>query len=84
MIKMKRMGDVMFDIEEVIGKQMIEKHDLQKGEALSLINDYIDVHYPGAIEEYQDGTNPIYFYGPLETFVKLHSKRIREILDEVN
>lgn len=70
---MNKMGDVMFTVEDVV-TQMAEEHDMQKGEMLSLFAQYIDNHFPGAIEEYEDGTHPIYFYGPKETFYKLYGK----------
>lgn len=66
MAKMMKMGDVMHEIERIVGVQMIEKHDLQKGEVLALISKYIDIHYPGAVEEYEDGSHPVEYYGPKE------------------
>jgi hypothetical protein len=66
MAKMMKMGDIMHEIERIVGGQMIEKHDLQKGEVLALISKYIDIHYPGAIEEYEDGSHPVEYYGPKE------------------
>lgn len=63
----------MFDVEYMV-KQMVEEHDMQKGEIMALVSQYIDVHYPGAIEEYQDDSNPIFFYGPKESFYKLYGK----------
>lgn len=78
---MNKMGDIGFIIEDGVD-QMVKDHDMQKGEILNHINGYIDIHYPGAIEEYQDETSPIYFYGCLETFVKLYKKQIKELLKE--
>lgn len=70
---MKTMGDVMFDVEALLD-DMITKHDLQRHEILALIDHHIIVHHPGAIEEYENGTTPIYFYGPKESFYKLYGK----------
>jgi hypothetical protein len=78
---MRRAGDVMFKIQDGCD-ELCGEHDMQKHEVLSLVSTHIDNHWPGAIEEYQDGTSPISFYGPLETFVKLYKDRILEILSE--
>lgn len=77
---MSKLGDVMHELEDVVS-QMVEDHDLQKGEILALVQEYIDVHHPGAIEEYQDGTSPIYCYGSLELFAKLYKKQLKELLN---
>lgn len=53
-----------FELEDVLIK--LSDLGLQKGEILALVNNYIDVHLPGCIEEYEDGTSPIYFYGAPE------------------
>jgi hypothetical protein len=63
--KLSKMGDVMHRVEAVV-TEMIEDHDLQKGEVMALISRYIDVHFPCAIEEYEDGSNPVEYYGPRE------------------
>ena len=77
---MKTINELMFEIEQTVS-DMIYKQDMQKGEVLALVEQYINVHHPEAIEEYsQDGTNPIYFYGPLETFVKLYKNKLKELL----
>jgi len=50
---------------EIILDRMIDKHDLQKGDILALVNSWIDIHRPDCIEEYVlDGTSPIFYYGP--------------------
>ena len=59
------MGDVMHSLEDVV-TEMIEGHDLQKGEVMALVSKYIDIHFPGAIEEYEDGSRPVEYYGPKE------------------
>lgn len=68
--KQEMMGPVMHDVEYVVSK-MIETHDLQKGEVMSLISSYIDVHYPGAIEEYEDGSHPVYLYAHRDFIKKI-------------
>lgn len=65
MAKIQKMGDIMHDLEAVVTK-MIEQHDLQKGEVLSLVSSYINIHFPAAVEEYEDGSHPLEYYGPRE------------------
>lgn len=63
MAKVERMGDIMHELEKVITK-MIDQHDMQKGEVLSLVNGYIDVHFPSSKEVYSEtGDSPIFYYG---------------------
>lgn len=55
----------MFELEAVLEKMTDPKgHDLQKGEVLALVNEWIDVHADHSLEEYMDGTNPVFHYGP--------------------
>lgn len=70
---LQRMGDIMFELEDVISK-MVEQHDLQKGEILGFVNGYIDIHFPDAVEIYQDDTSPKYFYGAPELHARLYKK----------
>ena len=60
---MRKLGDIAGDLELVI-QEMIDDHDLQHGEILNIIRGYLEIHYPGAREEYEDGTNPNFYYGP--------------------
>jgi hypothetical protein len=39
-------------------------HGLQHGEILNLVRGYLEIHCPGAREEYLDGTSPEFYYGP--------------------
>lgn len=63
--KLRKMGDIMFDVEDII-QEMVYEHGMQAYEIMGLIYSYIQSHAPEAIEEYEDGTNPVYFYGPKE------------------
>lgn len=72
---MSEIEKLTFELEEVLIK--LSDLGLQKGEILGLVNNYIDVHLPGCIEEYEDGTSPRYFYGAPETFNKLHREQRR-------
>ncbi len=51
------MGHITTDMEPLLFEMMIN-HDLQLHEVFSLIKAWTEVHYPAAIEEYLDGTNP--------------------------
>lgn len=70
---MRPLGNITLDLEPLL-LELAEDHDLQKGEILGLICSWIDVHYPGAIEEYNEGGNPIYYYGAPEGLKKLAEK----------
>lgn len=73
--------DTTFIIEDGVD-EMVTKHGMQKHEILAHVSGYIDFHYPGAIEEYEDGSTPLEFYGPIETFIKKYKKQILEILND--
>lgn len=57
------LGDILLDLEPLI-LEMVEKHDLQWGDILNLIYGYLEVHCPGAREEYIKGGHPRFYYGP--------------------
>ena len=79
-----KFGNIMHEVEYTISK-MVEQHEMQKGEILALYDEYIDLHHPGCIEEYtDDNSNPIYFYGPIQTFVRKYKKQILEVLNGKN
>lgn len=58
---MRRLGDITGDMEPLI-LEMVDEHDMQWGEVLSLVHGYLQVHCPGAREEYTDGGFPIFQY----------------------
>ena len=59
----RRLGDITADLETLL-EETIDDHDLQTGEILALVYNWIRVHRPSAVEEYLDGSNPVFFYGP--------------------
>jgi hypothetical protein len=62
--KLRRLGQITSD-QEAILEEMIDGHDMQCGEVLALVYNWIRVHRPSAIEEYEDGTgSPEFYYGP--------------------
>jgi hypothetical protein len=59
-------GDLISELEEVIQK-MVDQHDLQFGDILSIVHGYLCVHNPEAREEYVDGSgSPTFYYGSKE------------------
>jgi len=62
---MRKMGEITSDLEELLG-EMVDVHDLQTGEIMSLVHNWIEVHRPDAREEYEDGSSPIFYYGPID------------------
>ena len=60
---MRPVGLITADME-VLLEELTDQHCLQKGEILSLVACWIDIHRPNAIEEYEDGSNPELYYGP--------------------
>lgn len=61
--KLRRLGDITEDLEPLLFELAVD-HDLQRGEILALIFNWINVHVPEAIEEYTDGSEVEYYYGP--------------------
>ena len=63
--RLRKCGDVLLDMEPLLLELAIG-HDLQMGDILNLVRGYLEVHMPGCREEYEDGTTPIFYYGPRE------------------
>jgi hypothetical protein len=59
---MRKIGNVLLDLEPLLD-EMVDQ-GLQTGDVLALIKSHLDIHRPDAKEEYEDGTSPIYYYGP--------------------
>jgi hypothetical protein len=62
MKKIRKLGNVLLDMEPLL-LELID-HELQHGDILNLIRGYLEIHAPGAKEEYDDGGNPEFYYGP--------------------
>jgi hypothetical protein len=60
---MRRAGDTLLDMEPLL-EELIDDHDLQWGDVLTLVHGWLMIHRPGAQEEYTDGTKPTFHYGP--------------------
>ena len=65
MSKIRPLGRITEELEPILC-ELVERHELQKYEIIALISGYIDVHLPGCIEEYEDGSHPILRYGPID------------------
>lgn len=61
-IKNRKIGDILLDLEEIIDE--MDEAGLQLGDVLALVKSHIEIHNPSMVEEYTDGTRPIYYYGP--------------------
>ena len=61
--QLQPLGKITLELETVLEK-MVHDHDLQWGEVLGLVHTWLSIHAPNAQEEYVDGGNPIYYYGP--------------------
>lgn len=60
--RIRPVGRVLLDMEPLLF-ELCEQHELQRGEVLALVYSWINIHYPGAIEDYEDGGTPDFFYG---------------------
>jgi hypothetical protein len=59
----RKLGELLLDLEKVLD-EMIDHHDLQWGDILSLVYGHLQVHRPDAQEQYVDGGSPVFYYGP--------------------
>ena len=60
---MRRAGIITEDIEKNL-IELVDSHNLQWGEILFLIYGWLMIHRPDAQEIYEDGENPVFYYGP--------------------
>lgn len=61
--KLRPLGSILLDMEPLILEMCID-HDLQWSDVLNLVRGYLEVHLPGAQEQYTAGGNPVFYYGP--------------------
>ena len=64
---MKPVGELTCELEDIL-EQLVDDHDLQHGEILYLVKAWLDIHRPGAIEKYNDGSYPVFHYGHNKNF----------------
>lgn len=60
-VPLRALGDVTNDLE-LIMFELVHEHKLQAHEVIGIIYMWIQVHYPDALEVYEDGTNPLLTY----------------------
>lgn len=60
--KKETMGDILLEHEVILLKMV--NQGLQWGDILNITRGYLEVHAPGAREEYTSGGSPVFFYGP--------------------
>lgn len=61
MKKLRPVGDILLEMEPLLEELTID-HELQLGELLSLIDRWARIHVPGSVEEYEDGSSPVFKY----------------------
>lgn len=66
-------SDILLDLEPLLF-ELVEDQGLQMGEVLALVKCWVEIHYPAAIEEYLNDTQPVYFYGPRENLIAFAKK----------
>lgn len=62
---MRTCGDILLELE-VLLDELIDKHQLQWGDIISLVFSQLTIHRPDAQEKYLDNSSPILYYGPKE------------------
>lgn len=62
MMNKRTTGDILLDLE--VHLEELVDQDLQFGDILALVYSWLEVHAPGAKEQYDDGGSPIFYYGP--------------------
>jgi len=62
---MRKLGDIITDLEKLV-TEMVDGHDMQWGDILAIVWNYLRVHRPEARENYVEGGYPEYYYGPKE------------------
>jgi hypothetical protein len=60
--KTRSVGEIVLELEPLI-LELVDQ-DLEWGDILNIIRGYLEVHCPGAQEEYLDGSHPVFYYGP--------------------
>jgi len=71
--KLRKLGDVLLDMEPLLD-ELADIHELQRGDILSLIFHQVTMHNPDCIEEFADGSRPLYFYGHKDLEPKKETK----------
>ena len=73
MAKLRKLGEVLLDLEPLLD-EMVDGHELQMGDILSLIRGHLLTHSPHCVEEFVDGSEPIFMYGHKDSKPKKENK----------
>jgi hypothetical protein len=60
---MRTAGEILLEMEPLL-EELVDAQELQYSDVLYLILGWLDVHRPGAKEQYLDGSSPEFYYGP--------------------
>ena len=72
--KIRPLGDVLLDMEPLLF-EIVEQHDIQRGDLLALISVWVETHFPGAIEQYEvDDSEAVWLYGHKDDVKRRASK----------
>jgi hypothetical protein len=61
--KIRPLGDILLDLEPLL-EEIIDTHSIQKGEIVSLVDVWVQIHRPDAVEKYVDGSPSPVLYKP--------------------
>jgi hypothetical protein len=75
--KLRPLGHITQDLEPLY-QEMAWEHELQAHEMLGIQHSYIKSHLDASLERYNDGTDPIYFYGHIDDLIAL-AKRLKKL-----
>lgn len=64
-----------------LAKELAHEHEMQMGDILSLVYNYLRVHFPDCIEVYEDGSSPIFEYKAWE-YLYRERDLLKRILEE--
>lgn len=73
MAKLRKLGKVLLDMEPLLD-ELAEDHDLQMGDIVALIMRHLEMHNPDCVEEFMDGSKPVFFYGHKDLQPKKENK----------
>lgn len=72
---LRPLGHILLDLEELLQEMYIE-HELQLGDVLGMVYTNTTVHFPSAIEKYNDGSqSPVLNYAPAKLPKKIRKKK---------
>jgi len=60
--KLRKLGDITQDMEPLLLEMAVD-HDMQAHEILGIVYAYLRAHVSSCLEEYDDGTQAVYYFG---------------------